>query len=226
MIKILIVEDEEALCNSILTYLSKETYLCTRAISFKEAEDRIYEMEFDIFVLDLNLPDGDGLDLLKIIRKKDYNPGVIILTARDSINERTRGLDLGADDYITKPFHIAELNSRIKSLIRRLKFEGSNEVVFDLINVNLAQKQVEINNQILDLTKTEYDVLLYFISNKERVITKESLVEYIWGDWMDAFDSLDFVYTHIRNLRKKIKEAGGKDYIQTVYGIGYRLQVP
>jgi len=226
MLKILIIEDEEPLCNSIITYLSKENYECKVALTFKRGEERIYEKEFDIFIVDLNLPDGDGLDLIKIIKKKDYSPGVIIVTARDSIKERTRGLDLGADDYITKPFHMAELNSRIKSLIRRLKFEGSNDIVFDAVKVDLEQKKVEINNHPLDLTKTEYEILIYFISNKERVITKDSLVEYIWGDWTDAFDSLDFVYTHIRNLRKKIRQAGGKDYISTVYGIGYRWGRP
>ena len=178
---------------------------------------------YDVVILDINLPDGNGLDLLKFIKEKSPETGVLIVSAKDSLDDRLKGLDLGADDYITKPFHLAELNSRVNSLLRRRKFEGSNEIVYKEIEIDPVAKRAIVNEQTLDLTKKEYFLLLYFITNKDRVLTKEAIAEHLWGDNIDMVDNFDFIYTHMRNLRKKLKKSGANDYLQTIYGLGYKF---
>lgn len=221
--KLLIVEDEIELLNATSSYLEKEDFVCETAPNFFEAEDKIITYIYDVIILDINLPDGNGLDLLKIVKEKNPETGVLIVSAKDSLDDRLKGLDLGADDYITKPFHLAELNSRVNSLLRRRKFEGNNNIIYKEIEIDPVAKTAIANNVTLDLTKKEYFLLLYFITNKNRVLTKEAIAEHLWGDNIDMVDNFDFIYTHMRNLRKKLKKSGATDYLQTIYGLGYKF---
>ena len=221
--KLLIVEDELDLLNSTCVYLQKEDFVCEPASNFFEAEDKLLSYNYDVVILDINLPDGNGLDLLKYVKEKSPETGVLIVSAKDSLDDKLKGLDLGADDYITKPFHLAELNSRVNSLLRRRKFEGNNNIIFEEIEIDPVAKIAMVNTQPLELTKKEYFLLLYFITNKNRVLTKEAIAEHLWGDNIDMVDNFDFIYTHMRNLRKKLKKSGANDYLQTIYGLGYKF---
>lgn len=221
--KILIVEDELELLDTIVDYLSNENYVCEKATTFFEAEDKLLSFKYDIVVLDITLPDGSGIDLLKIIKSNSPETGVLILSAKNSLDDKLSGLNLGADDYITKPFHLAELNSRINSLIRRQKFDGNNIIKFNEFVINTSSKTVMIHDKSMNLTKKEYNLLLFFIANKNKVLTKEGIAEHLWGDAIEMADSYDFVYTHMGNLRKKIKKGNGTDYLKTMYGLGYKF---
>jgi DNA-binding response OmpR family regulator len=221
--KILLIEDEKALAQSILTYLRDEGYTCEHAHDFRQAEMKTDIYSYDCLVVDITLPGGSGLDIINELKKKGSETGIIIISAKNSIDDRVKGLDLGADDYLTKPFHLSELNSRIKSIIRRRSFKGNKAIVFNEIIVIPEEKMVSVHDKAITLTKKEFDLLVYFISNKNRVITKDSIAEHLWGDDMDASDSFDFIYSHIKNLRKKLLEKGANDYIQTVYGLGYKF---
>jgi DNA-binding response OmpR family regulator len=221
--KILIVEDEIELLDSMASYLKNEDFICEKASTFFEAEDKLISFNYDIILLDINLPDGSGIDLLKIIKEKSPTTGVLIVSAKNSLDDKLTGLDLGADDYITKPFHLAELNSRVNSLIRRQKFDGSETIQFNEIQINPSSKSVTVNDKPIELTKKEYNLLLYFITNKNKVLTKESIAEHLWGDDIEMSDSYDFIYTHMGNLRKKIKKLGAPDYLKTMYGLGYKF---
>jgi len=222
--KILIVEDEIELLDSMTTYLKNEDFICERASSFFEAEDKIVGFGYDIIILDITLPDGSGIDLLKLIKEHSTKTGVLIVSAKNSLDDKLLGLDLGADDYITKPFHLAELNSRINSLIRRRNFDGDDSSIqFNEINVDPSSKSVTVNGKHIELTRKEYNLLLYFITNKNKVLTKESIAEHLWGDDIEMADSYDFIYTHMGNLRKKMKKLGAPNYLQTMYGLGYKF---
>ena len=222
--KILIIEDEKDLRKSMVSYLSQEGYLCESANDFKEALEKIGIYDYDCFIVDIMLPGGNGLDLVRAIKNKEPQAGIIIVSAKDSIDDKITGLEVGSDDYITKPFHLSELNARIKSLIRRRNFKGNNEIIFNEIKILPEARQVFVNLSEVVLTAKEYDLLLFFISNKGRVIPKDSIAEHLWGDYMDQANSFDFIYTHIKNLRKKLVQQGAKDYLNTVYGIGYKFQ--
>lgn len=221
--KILIIEDEKELRKSVVSYLSGEGYLCESASSSKEAIEKIGVYDYDCFVVDIMLPDGNGLDIIREIKRKGIVGGVIIVSAKNSLEDRIEGLEIGSDDYLVKPFHLSELNARIKSILRRRNFSGSNEVVFHEITVNIDSREVQVHGKPINLTGKEYEILVYFLSNKGRVIPKDSLAEHVWGDYMDNVDSLDFIYTHIKNTRKKLLDAGANDYIKTVYGVGYKF---
>ena len=221
--KILIVEDEIELLDSMASYLKNEDFICEKASTFFEAEDKLISFNYDIILLDITLPDGSGIDLLKLIKEKSPTTGVLIVSAKNSLDDKLTGLDLGADDYITKPFHLAELNSRVNSLIRRQKFDGSEIIQFNEIQINPSSKSVTVNDKPIILTKKEYNLLLYFITNKNKVLTKESIAEHLWGDDIEMSDSYDFIYTHMGNLRKKIKKLGAPDYLKTMYGLGYKF---
>ncbi|MCB0844387.1 MAG: response regulator transcription factor, partial [Bacteroidetes bacterium] len=177
----------------------------------------------EIMVLDIMLPDGNGLDLLKKWKEEKPETGVLIISAKNSLDDKLTGLDWGADDYLTKPFHLPELNARVKAIYRRRNFNGNNMVEFNEITINPDNVEVFVNDNLLSLTRKEYELLLYFLVNKNRVLTKQSIAEHLWGEQIDLYDSFDFVYQHIKNLRKKLTQAGGKDYITTVYGIGYKF---
>ncbi|TWP30183.1 response regulator transcription factor [Apibacter muscae] len=223
--KLLVIEDELDLQESIELTLSAEGFSIETASDFPTAEEKIYLYEYDCIIVDLTLPgDGSGLDLIKKLKEKESNSGIIIISARDSLDDKLKGLDIGADDYLTKPFHLSELSARIKSIIRRRGLMGLNEYVFHEITIILEGRKAIVNGNELILTKKEYDLLLYFIMNKNKILSKEMIVEHLWGDEVSTMaDSLDFVYTHIKNLRKKLIDKGCKDYVQTVYGIGYKF---
>ncbi|MGB5361918.1 MAG: response regulator transcription factor [Aureibaculum sp.] len=221
--KILIVEDEIDLLEAMASYLKNEDFICETAATYFDAEDKLISFNYDIVILDINLPDGSGIDLLRLTKAKSSKTGVLIVSAKNSLDDKLLGLDLGADDYITKPFHLAELNSRINSLIRRQHFEGNEIITFNEIEINPTSKTVSVNKQPVELTKKEYNLLLYFVTNKNKVLTKESIAEHLWGDDIEMADSYDFIYTHMGNLRKKLKKLGAPDYLQTMYGLGYKF---
>lgn len=221
--KLLLVEDEIELVESIKSYLKNEGYLFDVALKFSKAIELSNINEYDCALVDIMLPDGNGLDVVKSIKEKQSKCGIIVISAKNALEDKVTGLNLGADDYLTKPFHLAELNARIKSVIRRRHFDGNDVLEINELQIDLNKREVKVKNNTLDLTRREYDMLIFFVSNKGRVLTKEAITEHIWGDDSSAFDNLDFVYTHIKNLRKKITEAGADDYIQSVYGVGYRF---
>ncbi len=221
--KILLVEDEKGLSDSISTYLKQEGYLCEVVTDFKSADEKIELYQYDCILIDINLPDGNGLNLVKALKRLKAKAGIIIISARNSVDDKIEGLDLGADDYLSKPFSLAELNSRIKSVLRRRKFDGNDEIVFNEITIKPNESTVLVNGASVTLTKKEYDLILFLISNKNRILTKETIAEHLWGDDMDMADSYDFIYTHIKNLRKKLVEKGCQDYMKTVYGMGYKF---
>jgi DNA-binding response OmpR family regulator len=221
--KVLIIEDEFELLIAISNFLIRENYICELAESFMKAEDKIASYEYDIILLDITLPDGNGLELLNRIKKRQKITGIIIISAKNSLNDKIHGLDLGADDYITKPFSLSELNSRIKAVLRRKQFDGTNIMTFNEISINTESKSVSINGNDIILTKKEYDLLLFFLINKNRVLTKEAIAEHLWEDNIDLASNFDFIYTHLNNIRRKIKSAGGSDYIKTLYGMGYKF---
>jgi DNA-binding response OmpR family regulator len=221
--KILIIEDEKELVGTIKNFLGSEGFLCEIACTYNEAEDSLSVFSYDIIILDLTLPGGDGLDLIKLIKERNRQAGLLIVSAKNSLDDKIKGLDMGADDYITKPFHLAELNSRIKSLVRRRHFDGINELVFNEIRVNIDSGEVLIKGSLVDLTRKEYEILLYLIVNKNKVITREAIAEHVWGDNISYSDNFDFIYSHIKNLRKKIEQKNGNDYLNNIYGIGYKF---
>ncbi|MEO8513093.1 MAG: response regulator transcription factor [Ignavibacteria bacterium] len=221
--KILLVEDEASLGDSILTFLKKEGYLCEWVKDFNSAFDKAIDYDYDCALIDISLPGGSGLNIVEALKKNHPKTGIIIISARNSIDDKITGLDIGADDYLTKPFHLSELNSRIKSVLRRRHFEGSSEIILGSLKLIPEEKEFFVNDEPVTLTKKEYDLLLFFVSNKNRVLTKESIAEHLWGDMADMADSFDFIYSHIKNLRKKITDSGGDDCIKSVYGSGYKF---
>lgn len=224
IMKILIVEDENHILDSIVVFLKQQDYLCEVATNYFEAEDKIICFEYDLVVLDITLPDGNGLNLIEKIKIKSAQTGILILSARNSLDDRINGLDKGADDYLPKPFHLTELNARINAIIRRRAYDGKKIISFNEIQINPLLKQVKVNETELDLTKKEYQLIFYLMINKNRIITKGAIAEHLWGDYIDLADNFDFIYTHVKNLRKKIAKAGGKDCIKTIYGIGYQIK--
>lgn len=221
--KLLLVEDEKDLSEAISNFLSKEGYICERVGNVRDAKEKVAIYNYDCILVDIGLPDGNGLDVIQEVKKFRQKAGVIIISAKNSVDDKISGLDLGADDYLAKPFNLAELNSRIKSVLRRRNFDGSNEIILNELIINPNDKVVKIKDCTLTLTKKEFDLLLFLVVNKNKVITKESIAEHLWGDDMDMSDSFDFLYTHIKNLRKKLLDCGSQDYIKTVYGMGYRF---
>jgi DNA-binding response OmpR family regulator len=221
--KILIIEDEHELLSTMKNYLEPEGFLCETALSYFEAEDSLSVFKYDIIVLDLTLPGGNGLDLIKLIKERNSQAGLLIVSAKDSLDDKIKGLDMGADDYISKPFHLAELNSRIKSLARRRQFNGTNEVLFNEIKINVDSGEVSVNGENIDLTKKEYEILLYLMVNRNKLITRESIAEHVWGNDISYADNFDFIYSQIKNLRKKMGQRNGRDYIRNVYGMGYKF---
>ncbi len=221
--KILIIEDEPALSSSMDKYLKEEGFLCEVAESFDEALTKSRVYEYDCILLDITLPGGSGLDILKDLKKKQANTGIIIISAKYSLQDRIKGLEMGSDDYLGKPFHLSELNARIKALIRRKSFNGEQVIKFEEITLDLNKQEVLVDQKNLTLTRSEYRLLLYFMSNSKRVLSKESIAEHLAGEHADLLDSLDFIYSHIKNLRKKLVKAGARDYIRVVYGMGYKF---
>ncbi|UXP32665.1 response regulator transcription factor [Reichenbachiella agarivorans] len=223
--KILIVEDEEELVADISKYLTGENYLCETAKTYQEAIDRIHAYAYDCILLDLMLPGGDGIQLLEYLKAQHKQDGVIIISAKNSLEDKIKGLQIGADDYLAKPFHHAELAARIHSVIRRKQFDNSNTLTQNEITIDLLSKTVRISEENIVLTRKEYDLLLFFIGNKNRILSKSALAEHLSGDFADMFDNHDFVYAHVKNLKRKLKEHQYGDYIKTIYGSGYKWEI-
>ena len=223
--KILIVEDEKELSKSIVLYLKSEGYTCEQASDVESSIRKIEMYEYDCILLDISLPDGNGLNVLKELKSNKKADGVIIISAKNSVDDRIAGLNLGADDYLAKPFHLSELSARISAVIRRRRFDGNKVLVLNEISIDTVAKTVQIHGHSLDLTRKEYDLLLYLAVNKNRVISKNAIADHLSGNDSDAFDSFDFIYAHIKNLKKKMMANGCKDYIKSIYGMGYKFEI-
>lgn len=220
--KLLIIEDEKQLSGSIVQFLQHEEYLCEQAYTFAEAAERISAYEYDCILLDLMLPGGSGIDLLQMIRQTTPRTGVIIVSAKDSLDDKVAGLKLGADDYIAKPFHLPELSMRIFALMRRKCFEVANTIESAGVTVDLLQRAASVSGRPLELTRSEYELLLFLIENRNRVVSKSAVAEHLSGDMADIMDDFNFVYAHIKNLKAKLAEAGITHCIKTYYGAGYK----
>jgi DNA-binding response OmpR family regulator len=222
-VKLLIVEDDRSLSAAINDYLKMEGHICEIAFNYRQAINKAADNIYDCIILDIGLPDGSGLDIIRELKANKSTDGILILSAKSSLDDKLTGLKAGADDYLTKPFHFAELSARINSIYRRNYLLGQNEISFNEIKINTSDNQVYVNGTMLILTRKEYDLLLFFMANRNRIVTKESIVEHLWGDNVILTDSFDFVYTHVKNLRKKIVKAGGNNYIKCIYGFGYKF---
>lgn len=222
--KILIIEDEPELAHSIGDYLVGESYLCEFATTFDEGLQKTESYSYDCILLDVMLPDGNGLKLLEELKRRGKEDGVIIISAKDALDDKVFGLQIGADDYLTKPFHLSELNARIFSVIRRKQFNNANRINQEELTIDLLAKTVQVSGEEVPLTKKEFDLLIYFVGNKNRVISRSTLAEHLSGDFADMLDNHDFVYAHVKNLKKKLYEAGCGHYLKTVYGTGYKWE--
>lgn len=221
--KILLVEDNVDLTNNILEYLNKEGNICESCLNCFDAQDKLLTFEYDCILLDIMLPDGNGLEILRFIKEHKITSNVVIISAKNSLEDKVKGLDLGADDYLTKPFYLPELLARLKAIFRRNHLDGNEKIVFNEIILDTKNVEAQVLGEFLDLTKKEFDLLLFFLTNKNRVLGKQVIAQHLWGDYTDDLANFDFVYQHIKNLRKKICKAGGNDYIHTVYGFGYKF---
>ena len=223
--QILIVEDEIPLMESMVSYLKMEGFKCEEATSYHAGLCSLDKHDYICMLIDLNLPDGDGLNLVKIAKQNQNNSGIIIISARNALEERVKGLELGADDYLVKPFHLSELVARVHSVARRTRSQGEEILTFGMIRVMPEERTCFVEDKQVDLTRKEHDLLLYLMSNRNRVITKESIADYLWGEYGGGYGSYDFVYTHLKNLRRKLVDAGSPDYIKNVYGVGYKFSL-
>ncbi|BAV05500.1 DNA-binding response regulator, OmpR family, contains REC and winged-helix (wHTH) domain [Filimonas lacunae] len=224
--KLLIVEDEKELADSIKAYLSSEHFLCEAVHDYHSALEKLEVFDYACIILDIGLPGGSGLQLLKTLKADGKSDGVLIISAKDSTDDKVLGLKSGADDYLAKPFHLSELGARVDAIIRRKVFNGNSILQLDHLTIDLHSKTLMKDEVPIDLTRKEYDLLLYFISNKNKVISKDSIIEHLYGDDMSLPDNFDFLYAHIKNLRKKLQQAGCPDYIKAVYGMGYKFAIP
>ncbi len=223
--KVLVIEDEKGLRDEILRYFIQDGDICESAIDLRSALEKIAVYKYDCILLDLSLPDGDGMKLIETLRKIRKDDGLLIISARDSLDDKLIGLNMGADDYLVKPFHLSELKARVAAIVRRKSFQGNNTLDFEEIRIDFQAKHVTVLEQGVALTRKEYELLLYFIANKSKVVSKTAIAEHLWGDQIDSADSFDFIYTHVKNLRKKLLEAGSCDYIHSVYGMGYKFSI-
>ena len=221
--KILIVEDEPDLRETIRISLVKEHFVVETAADYFSALDKVNDYDYDCILLDIMLPGGSGLDLLRELKRLHGSVSLLIISAKDSLDDKVEGLELGADDYLTKPFHLAELNARVKSVIRRRQAKGDVSITMGNLLLYPDKRQVEVGGVPLQLNRKEFDLLYYFIVNPDRVINKMSLAESVWGDNIDQVDSLDFIYSQVKNLRRKLKQAEATVELKAVYGFGYKL---
>lgn len=221
--KILVIEDETQLLSNIKASLEKESFLVETASDYHNAIEKVLVYDYDCVLLDIMLPHGSGLDILAQLKKEGKSENVIIISAKDSLDDKLNGLELGADDYLTKPFHLAELNARIKAVLRRKDFNGNNVIELGNTKLDVDNRQFWANNGLIALNRKEFDILNYFMLNKNRLVTKSALAEHVWGDNSDNADNFDFVYYQIKNLRKKLQSANAEIEIRSIYGIGYKL---
>ncbi len=222
--KILIVEDEQELAKSIAAYLSSNDFVCEVVNSYKLGLEKVSIYNYDCVLLDLSLPDGNGIEILSHLKEIHKTEGIIIISAKETLDNRIECFQKGADDYLTKPFHLSELLVRIQALIRRKNFQGSNVIKFNEISIDLLAKSTQVNEKEIDLTKKEFELLLFLIGNNNKVLSKSAIAEHLSGDMADMLDNHDFIYAHIKNLKKKLNDSNCTDYIKTVYGLGYKWQ--
>jgi DNA-binding response OmpR family regulator len=223
LLKLLIIEDEKGLRDNITVYFNEDGNICESCDCLACAIDKLSNYDYDCILLDIGLHDGEGFAVLDFLKEQQKNETVLIISARNSLDDKLKGLNLGADDYLTKPFHLAELKARVVAIYRRKTFNTNSKLVFNEVSIDLLGRTVEVNNTLVVLTRKEYDMLLYFIANKGKVISKNAIAEHLWGDEMDMHDNFDFIYTHVKNLRRKLLDAKSKDYLKSVYGIGYKF---
>lgn len=223
--KILVIEDEPGMKGLIKQFLEDENYVVEEAGDFHSGLEKISSYDYDCILLDIMLPGGNGLDLLQELKNMNKADSVIIISAKDSLDDKVKGLDLGADDYLTKPFHITELNARIKSVIRRKKSDGRRLLEVENVKINIEERLVLVNDESMDLNRKEFDMLVFFGMNKSRIVSKAAIAENIWGDYIDQANDFDFIYSQIKNLRKKLRDHQADIDISAVYGVGYRLTI-
>lgn len=223
--KILVIEDEPEMRKLVKHFLEGENYVVETARDFHAGSDKIASFDYDCILLDIMLPGGNGLALLQELKRMGKADSVIITSAKDSLDDKIKGLDLGADDYLTKPFHMAELNARIKSVLRRRKLEGKHLLEWENVSINMEERSVLVDRHAMDLNRKEFDILVFLLSNKMRVVSKSAIAENIWGDYIDQANDFDFIYSQIKNLRKKLRAYKANIDINTVYGVGYKLTI-
>jgi len=223
ILKLLVIEDEKALRENIINYFNEEGCICESCDTLAGAINKLAVYDYDCILLDIGLPDGEGFAVLEYLKTQLKNEAVLIISARNSLDDKIRGLNIGADDYLTKPFHLAELKARVVAIYRRKNFNSNNKLIYHEIVIYLPGRTVEVNDIPIILTRKEYDMLLYFIANKGKVISKNAIAEHLWGDEMDMHDNFDFIYTHIKNLRKKLLDVSTTDYLASIYGVGYKF---
>jgi two-component system, OmpR family, response regulator ArlR len=221
--KILVIEDEPGMRDSMVQSLQQEQYVVETANDFYTAQEKLGVYEYDCILLDIGLPGGNGLAILEELKQQGKTEGVIIVSAKNSIEDKVKGLDLGADDYLAKPFHLAELHARVKSILRRKKFDGNSYVACNNLKIDAERRMIWVDEKEVTLNRKEFDVLLYFVTNKNRLVNKSALAEHVWGDHIDEANSFDFIYSQIKNLRKKLKDHEADIEIQAIYGVGYKL---
>ena len=223
--KILLIEDEEELRNTVREYLTREKFIVECAEDYASAMEKVNDYDYDCILLDIMLPGGSGLSVLAHLKRMRKQESVIIISAKDSLDDKVLGLELGADDYLPKPFHLAELNARIKSVIRRQRRDGEMDIRLANIRIVPDTFQVFVDDKEIELNRKEYDILLYFANRPGRLVNKNTLAESVWGDHIDQVDNFDFIYAQIKNLRKKLKDAGALAELKAVYGFGYKMTV-
>ena len=221
--KVLIIEDEEEMLQNMKQTLEKEDYLVETATDYDSAFLKIGVYEYDCILLDISLPGKNGLEILKELKKRRISDGVIIVSAKNSLDDKLEGLHLGADDYLPKPFHMAELNARIKAIFRRRNLKGNTFIQIENLKIDIENRIAFIEGEELLLNRKEFDILFYLTSNRNRLVNKTALAEHVWGDHIDQTDSFDFIYSQIKNLRKKLKAHRAQIEVKAIYGIGYKL---
>ncbi len=222
---ILLVEDDTGLSSSIREFLVGQGYVCETTAQYSDADLKARLYQYDCFVVDITLPDGNGLDIVQTLKRNESPAGILIISARDSLNDKVKGLELGADDYLTKPFHLAELNARIKAILRRRFQGGFDRIEEGVLTIIPDTREVLVAEESISLTPKEFDLLLFLVNNQGHVLSKETIAEHLWGSFMDQADSFEFIYYHIKNIRKKLNNSQAGNYIQTVYGVGYTFRI-
>lgn len=223
--KILIIEDEFEMLKSIESFLSSEGFIIEKATDYTSGIEKVNLYEYDCILLDISLPGGSGLQILEEMKKAGIIGNTIIISAKNSLEDKITGLDLGADDYLTKPFHLAELLARIKAVIRRKKLDGKEVLNLGNLSIDFNTHNVLVNEEVLRLNRKEFDILSFFATNMNRLVTKEVLAEHVWGDNIDSADNFDFVYAQVKNLRKKLKDNNADVILENVYGVGYKMKL-
>ncbi|MBK6837772.1 MAG: response regulator transcription factor [Bacteroidetes bacterium] len=223
---VLIVEDERQLSHVIEIFLTKQGYHCDVAFTGKSASEKVFVNSYDFVLMDIGLPDYNGFQLLKEAKEAGREAAFIVLTARGSIDDKITGLDLGADDYLAKPFSLLELQARMQAILRRKHGLKNNTIQIHDFIMDIQNRSVFFEKNVINLTKKEFDILHYMALHKNRVITRVQLTEHIWGDVLEEDYESNYIDVHIKNLRKKLAAFANSDFIETVRGIGYRLNMP